>query len=268
MKNMNDRKYIIEIFDGPGTLTKMLKSKTLNDSFSQDVYITSSFQCIIFLYQINLTDFNILNNIIKYLTKYTIFSKTVNLSTNSSLIQTYPSKECYVQKQVCLILVTTNVNYVINITINNLTHNYKRNDLCKFGGIATYIIQQANEEISIVCTSHTGVYKYRGIYSNTSETLLVIYSYIEYGTINVTLELSTTMCKVVQNHACKKWHFTIRDNNCVIYQIPRHINLYQDIGKYYLRENKITCGYDAQYRNFIYKGRSLEILSTGYIKGM
>ena len=239
MNYFNQRQYIVEIYDGPGTLSKKLKSEIINDRVKQEMYLTSSFHCVLFLYHINPTDLLILNKLILYFARNVIFSKTLNLLPCTSLIQTYPSKECNAWKQVCLITVKTGEGYKINITMYNLTHNYERNSLCKIGGLTVYnILQKTDEEISTVCVSHTGVYKYRNIYSTTPTILIVIYVYIPHGKLNVTLGISTTKCKVVPRHACKRWNFAFADRNCVIYQIAHHVKLYQDFDNFLLWKNK------------------------------
>ena len=71
----------------------------------------------------------------------------------------------------------------------------EKNTRCNYTGLVAFHMESADKfrhKFSLC----DGVFKHRNIYSETSAILLVIYSYREYGTLNVTVGFSTTSCKL------------------------------------------------------------------------
>ena len=92
----------------------------------------------------------------------------------------------------------------LNISIKNFTNNYKYNNLRTYAGIIFYEETRNiyNEKRSI-CVDHGDFYKYRNIYSNKSEMLVAIYAYKGYGTLYISMNISTTECRLsLRNRLC------------------------------------------------------------------
>ena len=81
----------------------------------------------------------------------------------------------------------------LNVTINNFTNNYKYNTLCTYGGV---IFNEEEKRIykekRSICFDSGYFYKHRNIYSKRSEMLLLMYAYKGYGTLFISLNISTT----------------------------------------------------------------------------
>ena len=72
-------------------------------------------------------------------------------------------------------------------------------------------------------------YKYRNIYTQNSEMLLVLYSYKQYSKFSLTLSVSTSQCKATTIHICELEHdsfylesnffFLFKNQDCVVLQL-------------------------------------------------
>ena len=66
-----------------------------------------------------------------------------------------------------------------------------------YGGLVVYDNHnKSNTKTSSVCESHHGFYKHRNIYSNSSLIYIVMYSFDVYGSLQFSLQISTTQCKL------------------------------------------------------------------------
>ena len=131
-----------------------------------------------------------------------------------------------------------------NITIQKFFHTLDRNVECQYGGISMFDNHTGTfKEISNNCLSHYGVYRYRNIYPQSSTFLLLVYSYGGYGSINISLTISTHQCKVTKIKLCscpECWnrHLSLHNTDCVVYQLRHEI----DIGYYRkLADNGRVC---------------------------
>ena len=177
----------VKVFDGPGIFSPILDG---------DIFITSTFQCIIIicLYSINDTSF----------LKELNYSSHLNVINKYLILKTYQRKEYSFSKTNFYILNSHGkLNAFINLTIVNLTYSGYNDPICTYAGLTAYnLISNTYVEISSECFSFDGFYRYRNMYSSSNDTLIVIYSYKEYGILNVSFSLSTTYCKVVSINMC------------------------------------------------------------------
>ena len=208
--------YLVEAFDGPGTLSPKLSSTFLND----DLYeiITSSSQCIlnvcigclnsiIYLYQLDVNSF--------YLPEREKI--VLNDQNISSFTSDYSNQKT--NKKVDIIKILAPNNMQLNVTIHNLFHNFKRNFLSSYGGFVVCDIKKMkyNQKISSKCYSHTDVFRHQSIYSKSSTILYVAYSYREYGSMNLSVRVSTTKCNIVRVN-CEPWNVIQNIEECTVFQ--------------------------------------------------
>ena len=114
--------------------------------------------------------------------------------------------------------------FKINITIENLDHNYGRNTMCNYGGFAVYnlINIKYRRYISTKCSAHTDIFRHQNIYSKTSAILLVAYSYREYGSMSLRVGFSTTKCSIVRVN-CRLWRNNQNLDQCIVFQFTNHL---------------------------------------------
>ena len=173
----------VEIYDGPGTLSNKLQEKGYGKSYYK--YVTTYFQCVIYIYDWNENN-SIFKESVTYFTRKLISPEVISINFTQVLKFLFPNYLCFQDRKLCLLQVSTLPSHGINITINSINHTHNNNDLCTYSGIAAYIMNNhSNKEISTECKSKTNFYKYRNIYTNTSTILVVIYSFFEYGPLNL-----------------------------------------------------------------------------------
>ena len=211
----------IEIYDGPGTLSKKLQKP--NQGKNHYIYITTYFQCVIYMYDWNEEAPNFKDNV-KYFTSELPSHNIIHVNSTQLSKFLFPNDFCIDNTKRCVLKVNTLPNHKLNITIHSIKHTHNNNALCTYSGVAAYnIIDQNYKEISTVCKHKTNFYKYRNIYSNTSSILLVIYSFLEYGTLDLSLEFSDSICSVVYVNFCVNKGAYVSSiktahNNCLVYQ--------------------------------------------------
>ena len=117
-------------------------------------------------------------------------------------------------------------NSNVNLTIENFAYNNYNDPECSFAGIAVYDLHNDTySEQRTECFSPSDLGKYRNIYSKSkkiptksltfdnlfahrniysysNDTLLVLYSYRQYGNLSIAIQLSTTQCRPVTINAC------------------------------------------------------------------
>ena len=70
--------------------------------------------------------------------------------------------------------------------------------MCTFAGITVYNVNSDSyKEITTERILFSNILPFRNIYSRSNETLLVLYSYKEYGNLSLTMQFSSTKCKPV-----------------------------------------------------------------------
>ena len=190
---------IVELFDGQGTLSANIFKN------NQKSHITSTFQSIIHLLIPSTDELNSECGF-TFLTVFNSVSMTFKLNDSFSHTISYAFAK-YVLWEI--------VSYdVVNVTITNLTYTGFNDPLCIFAGITVYSLNKdLYTEITTECTSVHNIFTYRDIYSKTNETLLVLYSYQEYGNLSLTMQLSTTKCKPLTINTCASSYLCKFPNN-------------------------------------------------------
>ena len=157
-----------EIFDGPGTMSKIIQPIFQK---GRQVYVTSTFQCIINVFlKSRATGSNI-----AYASITMQMQSTVTLNESDAMSQIrYPN--CRSNSGTCAILIKTIKHFRVNLTITSLTSTLKRNDLCYYGGLTICDTRKQNKtELSTLCMNHSFLHRYENIYSIHFSMLLVFY---------------------------------------------------------------------------------------------
>ena len=185
------------VFDGPGRRSEALKLGR------QSEYVTSTFQCVIFLLvSVKRLDRKPNVNLFQYLetsnNKMEERFLPRNMTLNLSNTQTSDTDD-----KICLIELSTKNKFQFNISIVNLSHTYTNDIMCTYAGLAVYDRKHVSTNaITTYCQSRSNYYEHRPIYSNSSRILLVIYKYPEYGNLNLLIKASTTDCTVLKKNPC------------------------------------------------------------------
>ena len=213
---------LVDIYDGPGLLCSKIKPSERD--IAKVSYFTTSFQCIIYLKSYFHQRERSIKEFLEYVFHKNLIRRDFTLK-EGTLLQLSDS-ECFIHYyHVCMTQLKAKQWLYFNITIKYISHEYKENMLCTYGGIVAYdIINSKHRDISRLCYVHQGNYSYRNIYSNTSAALLVIYSYREYGVFNVTLDVTITRCQIVYINVCEVSSQSIQVNSCVICQLKQLAN--------------------------------------------
>ena len=171
----------VKILDGPDFMSPSLKpfsfqgNETTHHHSNYQLYLTSSFQCVIYLYHFN-ASFS--NEIFKH-------SSNKIKSENNVLISPFknashfklPNNQYCSHKNVCIIPFQTNAGYRLNVSIRSIYNSDQGDILCSYAGLSMYdIINQSYIDIYTICKPSE-----RNIYSNSSRMLLVYYSFKKYS---------------------------------------------------------------------------------------
>ena len=186
----------IQLFDGQGTLSSNIFKN------NQETYVTSTFQSIIHM--------------------WIPLEKNVRAECGFSTQSIHISKDIELNGSLPHLISHTFAKYEswrllshsnINITIIKLTYSGFNDPLCTFAGLAVYALNvDSNTDIINECFSFK-YQTYRDIYSRSNKTLLVLYSYKEYGNVSITMQLSTTQCKPVTINTCALSYLCQLPNN-------------------------------------------------------
>ena len=175
------------IYDGPDTLTEILKS-------SKNIITTSTFQCTVEILG-NGTEESF-SNLLKYNSSPKSIAKHIITEYNSVLLFQKIYKENSNNSEVFLI--QSNTHYEINITVMQLNVSKGYPTLCPFGGVAVEEQLSMNyKELLMLCT-----HQIRSVYSSNSSLLLTVYWYRGHSQTNVSLFFSEMKCKPVQIDSC------------------------------------------------------------------
>ena len=213
-----------DVFDGPGLLCRKINPVTLNDTGIVNIYVTSSFQSVIYLRSYdstgNINDMK--NRLIDFKSHKRFISKTIFIIEDNL---SYSADKYFGKKPVWTIKLQTKPWLYFNITIRNISHNHPESMLCSYGGVSVFdIVNGKHKDVSKQCYVHPRNYTYQNIYSNSSTAQIVIYSYREYGPFNVTLDITTTRCQVSTIDVCNVVSQGIKVNSCVIFQLKQKAN--------------------------------------------
>ena len=180
----------IDLFDGPGTLSPNIYL------CNQESYTTSTFQCAIHLWtpftenlerECGFTFVTMPSNISKKIKMSNFLTHTISHElTNSKIWKIFS-------------------NVHLKLTIKTIMYTGYNDPICTFAGISVYSANK-DTEITNDCFSFYDFNIDKDIYPSSNVTLLVLYSYKEYGDLNITMQLSTTQCKPVTIDTCALTH--------------------------------------------------------------
>ena len=242
----------VDVYDGPGLLCSKINPDTTNVQQQQiiQIYFTSSFQSVIYIRSLySTTNVNDTKGIIDYISHKHFISKNISLMEDDFYKLSNYDDKCTSKNPVCIIQLQTKQWLYFNITIRNMSHNYPIGSLCNYGGVSVYdIINGKHQPVSKLCYVHQGNYIYQNIYTNSSTAELVIYSYIEYGLFNITLDVTTTRCQVFTIDVCYVVSQGITVNSCAIFQLKQKAN--QIFEEHNLYTNWMFCRSYFAYKIF------------------
>ncbi len=257
--------YWMEIFDGPGTLSQQLRPTSCLGN--QRSYLTSSFQCIVFVYYTS--DF--------------VPSAHAKSGFQFQVNEQQEDQEIFVNKptalpqcitfsgHVCATKLTAKEHFHISVTVNNLTTSYKRNELCTFGGLAAYEGNTSSKaHIVTSCFQFSNVFRDRTIYSSNNSLLIILYSYQVYGSLNISVNISTTTCSKRTIDACTTAGTTVIPlavDTCVIIQMQNKLDVFT-YNRTIREHEQVSC--DAQVVEFNATSpdwAEIKLLITGYLQG-
>ena len=198
IKFINDSELIVELFDGPGTYSANIFKK------SYELHVTSTFQSIIYMW---ITSIKI-NQDCGFIFLTDSSSVKMNIQVNDSL--QYITSHAFQKYEVFKIF----SYYNVNLTVINLTCIGFNDPLCTFAGITAYSLNnESYKEITTEWHSFNSIFASRDVYSKSNETLLIFYSYKEYGNLSLTMQLSKTKCKPVIINTCALSYLCKFQNN-------------------------------------------------------
>ena len=190
---------MIELFDGPGTLSPNIFMN------NQEPKVTSTFQLIIHLWMPS-TKIVSANCSLRFVT----IAGTVNRIIEIYHPWTHKISHIVEKSEIWKIL----SHYNLKIAIINLTYSGDNDAVCTFAGITPCDLStDSYREITTECFSIEDSLTYRNIYSKSNDTLLVLYSYRKYGNLSITIQLSITQCKPVTVNTCALTYLCQFPNN-------------------------------------------------------
>ena len=131
---------------------------------------------------------------------------TAQTSDGSSINVTYPNILTCGKNTICTMNIETNVGFKVHLSTIHAKYSGEYNtDYCSFAGVSAH---DSGNEISSFCPKQSqsiegSDYTFPTIYSSGYTLLIVFYSYKEYGTMNVNLTISRTLCQAIQINVCK-----------------------------------------------------------------
>ena len=221
----------IKVHDGPGTLNNILKPIVSKGDIV--LYTTTTFQSVIVL----ITKNNIFLNTTFMIYNTTMFSdihKIFYLKKNHSILIT--SENELIDTEVNVVKIETLTELYLNITIHHMNYTGKNHSSCGFAGLTSYDINTNGtfKKISTIC--HRNNYqecKYRNIYTQNSEMLLVLYSYKQYSKFSLTLSVLTSQCKATTIDICELEHdpFYLESNYFSLFKNQNFVVLQLNYGQ-------------------------------------
>ena len=214
----------VEIYDGPGTLSPVMRTDSHSEGKSVTFH-TSSFQCIVFVYNHSVSlRYAVVNNTNKS-TKMECYGSPIHFA--------YPNIPICGKNTICLLFIETNFGFKVHLSSSHAQYRGEYNtDYCSFAGVSAH---DSGNEISSFCPKQSqsiegSDYTFPTIYSSGYTLLIVFYSYKEYGTMNVNLTISRTLCQAIQINVCK-----------LVYSNPLLGLFHTKLGQYTFYVNETDC---------------------------
>ena len=185
----------VEIYDGPGTLSPKVHIGQYTD--------VNTFQCVLYSFHRHKRTVKTKLNQIMYSSKSLTQSEKVDVKPDSLETLHYLTGICTGNSDVCLFKFSTNASYYVNVSISYFLYKGRDNLHCFFAGLTSYVPNYNKvNKMSQICFTNNIFYRHQNIYSSNSDILLVVYSYKEYGSLNINFVISTTMCKAISINIC------------------------------------------------------------------
>ena len=172
---------------------------------AKKVYRTSSFYSLIYLYSPSSTI-----QTCSYSTRRNYIHEKIFLNLNDLKSFRYPNNKCPKNRKVCIFELRRPgwIPVRINITTNHLIHTYSENLQCTYAGVSTYeLIKRKFQEMKKFCEANNTIK--RNIHLYSSYTLLVFYSFMPNGILNVSMNFSNSKhCAIIKTNICRKKSFS------------------------------------------------------------
>ena len=195
------------VYDGPGLLADVSKNQRIKQC--------STFQCIIHL----LTHRNhLLHANIKYYTEALPSLERVKISQEQLLSINLPNMNCL--DTVCTVAIHIPDGYHIIVTVNKLLRIGLYDETCLYGGlVASEQLTDDYRQSGTVCEHYHGTEHPRKFYSHKSSLILILYWYKMYSKINITVDISSTSCELVNIDICHYHNVCKEDTSlsCLLY---------------------------------------------------
>ena len=220
-----DSNMTVELYDGPGTLSTNIYM------YNQESYKSSTFQCVIHLWIASTKNLNPECGF-----RFVTISDTVDKCITIDDSHKHKISHVVAKSEIWKIISSSNVN----LKIENLTYTNYNDPQCSFAGISVYgLSNYTYTEIGTECFSPRDLAKYRHLYSkskevphkslafdhslthrdfysSSNETLVVLYSYKQYGILSITIQVSITKCKPVVINTCALTNICLSLNNTMM----------------------------------------------------
>ena len=150
---------LVDIYDGPGLLCSKIKPSEKN--IAEASYFTTFFQCVIYFQSY----FHQRKRNVKEILEHVFQTKFIEsyITLKEGDIFTLSHSKCFVHHHyVCITQLKVKQWLYFNVTIKHISHEYKENMLCNYGGIVIYdIINGKHRDISRLYYVHSGEYHYQ-----------------------------------------------------------------------------------------------------------
>ncbi len=194
----------IVILDGPGHLSK--KIVQLDTTF-----VLSTFICTV--HALN-TDFSV-NDISRKLFYRSRYQPSIGLFfTQGKEINLPPISMC--KQNVCLVKMLTTPGAELNVSVVHMHYEGQSSESCKYGGFTTGTLKKGLcKESQIICEDSEKNMNHfkRSFYSLNSSIILILYWFVNYSKVKVTLNLEKTTCKNVDICFCTFMRYCINPLN-------------------------------------------------------
>ena len=190
--NINNMTYFhYTIIDGPSFLERHFVPNAVR-------FCASTFQLILQTYTTRDEEINPSN--LQYYGVESNFSHKIVLSNINKTIK-IPGFYCpKVHSMFCILQFETTSNKHVNLTLLEVLYTGMSTTDCIYGGIAAY---DNERHILDICDDYGTYRPHRYIYSTNSTLMLVIYTYPAYSSLEINMNISTTICQPIQLNICE-----------------------------------------------------------------
>lgn len=216
MKVINLAQSEVQIYDGPGVFSGLLRAKYQN--LNGTIYQTSTFQCVI--YWLMASHMNFSTKRLSYLGVRNVFYNMALNEDRQRAHAYYPDNQHCKQRTVCILRVNTQLDVFVKIEITTMSYVGPNSTQCRYAGLTVYDPSHTTTELSSFCESQSDEYNHRNTYSSSNSLLIVLYTYARFVTsFASTLYASRTRCRAVSLDVCQHRTFLIYGGDCQTVQL-------------------------------------------------